>query len=524
MDPRGPVSLLVMSAALAAAPPTSALVLPGGRAPGEARQIDKTRDCWVGLEVCDTDVSATNKRNKVVQRSCVGSCTFHTSVCVDEPTKTCAVPALTDITVDNAALVPPSVLSGAHVCGAEAALAVSEGHRLTIEVTASAGSGGSDSDRFTLVCKKIKKRKGCGLKTTTCPTPRGNCGCLPEACSGALPDMACPKNAAGGPNEVVFTLLDYATDLDLGWTGSAHNLPLPAKLQLKLCLSGCDAAGTTPCTANGPTGTGSLNGATFGPPLPVIAGDVAVCLVNVLTAPISGVANFATGAVSAEVDLRSQVFTTDAINVCPRCELGTCDGGANMGQPCHVDGIVPVINSLAPNKLFHLSKDCPPNGAPITTLTIPLPLTTGTEHTPGTGVSTPCPGQTADDGCSSAGCGADNCTGDACVSMFEDTANPSHSVCVDVKGGLSQGCCNNDASLPCFPTRPGEPGINRTGRPVPPVTVTGATGDFPKVASEEVLVATFCAPATGSGGIDTATGAGPGAVILNANACWLKAP
>ena len=38
------------------------------------------------------------------------------------------------------------------------------------------------------------------------------------------------------------------------------------------------------------------------------------------------------------------------------------------------------------------------------------------------------------------------------------------------------------------------------------------------------MVATFCAPATGSGGIDTATGAGPGAVVLNADACWLKAP
>ena len=59
---------------------------------------------------------------------------------------------------------------------------------------------------------------------------------------------------------------------------------------------------------------------------------------------------------------------------------------------------------------------------------------------------------------------------------------------------------------------------------MPPVTVTGATGDFPKVASDEVMVATFCAPATGSGGIDTATGAGPGAVVLNADACWLKAP
>ena len=173
MEPRGPVSLLVMSAALAAAPPTFALVLPGGRAPGEARRIDKTRDCWVGLEVCDLDVSGTNKRNKVVQRSCVGSCTFHTSVCVDEPTKKCAVPALTGITVDNTALVPPSALSGAHVCGAEAALAVSEGHKLTIDVTASAGSGGFGQGQVHVGLQEQQEEQGLRLDHDHVSDPAG---------------------------------------------------------------------------------------------------------------------------------------------------------------------------------------------------------------------------------------------------------------------------------------------------------------------------------------------------------------
>ena len=533
MKPRPPASVLILGVALTAASPAFGVVLPGGRAPGESKKVDKVSDCWVGLEVCDADVR-TNKKNKVIQRPCGGACTFHTQVCVNEPTKRCTtVPPLTGITVDNPALVPPTDLSGTHACGAEAALALGGGQRLTINVTGSAAAGGPDKDRFTLVCKRNLKNKGCGPgcgpTTTTCPTLPGGCCVLGgprEGCScDALPDADCPKNTAGGPDEVVFTVLDHGTDLDIGWTGREHNFPFPSNAQLKFCLSGCDTAGTTPCTASGATGSGSLNGPTFGPPLPLIAGGVAVCLVNVFAAPVNGTANFATGAMKGEVDLQSQVFITDATKVCPRCETGTCDSGTNMGHACHVDGQVPVVNSLASNKLFKLSKDCPPIGSPIATLTIPLPLTTGTETTPGTGGSKPCPGQIADDSCSSAGCGADNCTANACVSMIADPSNPSHMVCVDVKGGLSQGCCNDDTTIPCFQTRPGEPGINRSGRPVPPVTVTGATGAFPKLSSGEVTVATFCEAATGSSNIDTVTGLpGPGAVVFNTDACWLKAP
>src|SRR3989454_3148399 len=200
-----------------------------------------------------------------------------------------------------------------------------------------------------------------------------------------------------------------------------------------------------------------------------------------------------------------------------------------MGHACHVDGSVTVTNSLASNKTFKLSKDCLPIGSPVATLTIPLPITTGTDHTPGTGGSKPCTENlahgvpVADDGCSSSGCGTDNCTGISCVSMIEDPSNPSHMVCVDVKGGLSQGCCNNDTTVPCFQTRSGSPGIVRTGRAVAPVTVTGATGAFPKLSAGEVTVSTFCIAATGSSNIDTVAGLpGPGAVIFNNDACWVK--
>src|SRR5437870_191414 len=161
MNPRRPASLLILGLVLTSAPPAFALVLPGGKAPGEPRKIDKASDCWVGLEVADADVVASNKKNKVIQKACPNTtCLFHTQVCVDEATKKCpTASALTGITVDNASLVPPTDLSGMHACGAAGDLTVSAGQRLTVNVTASAASGGPDADRFIFVCKKKPRRQ-----------------------------------------------------------------------------------------------------------------------------------------------------------------------------------------------------------------------------------------------------------------------------------------------------------------------------------------------------------------------------
>src|SRR5262249_30843191 len=150
------------------------------------------------------------------------------------------------------------------------------------------------------------------------------------------------------------------------------------------------------------------------------------------------------------------------------------DSGKNRGKSCTVDGQVNVTQSLAPNKLFHLSKDCPPIGAPVASLNIPLAPTTNQATTPGTGGSKPCRQNEAtgvpaqDDACGPAGCGSP-CTGNACVRQIADPSNPGGpQVCVDSKGGISQVCCNSNSSVPCFQTRPGGPGINRTGHAAVP--------------------------------------------------------
>ena len=355
--------------------------------------------------------------------------------------------------------------------------------------------------------------------------------CLPPPPAQAL---ECPPNPQGGPDELSFAMLGTGTDLDLGWTGMSHNLAWPKDLSFRFCLAGCDTGSNSLCTAAGPTGLGSANGATFGPPLPVVAGGVAVCIVGRYQqqspAGIAGTVHLDTGEVQANVDLFSDVYVTDATKVCPRCETGTCDSGTNRGKACAVDGEVTVVNSLAANKTFKLSKDCPPLGTAIATFNIPLRLTTGTVGTPGTGGSKPCGESNAagvtvqDDNCSSAGCGAPCQPGsDACKTMEPDPGNPDGPpVCVDVKGGISQVCCVDDPALPCFPTRPGGAGIVRGGRAVVPQP-PWPDPTYPKSAEGEVVVSTFCAPSSNNSFADTVGPSPvPGAVILNTRMNLMK--
>ena len=307
------------------------------------------------------------------------------------------------------------------------------------------------------------------------------------------------------------------SDLDNGWTGTSHNFPIIGGTTLKYCLSDCDRTSATTCTATGTTGAGSLNGPTFGAPLPLLAAGIPVCVVNrYQPGDLKGTFDLQTGEAGTTtpnlVPLFSDIYLRlgKSAAVCPRCmvagggggigSVGKCDAESSTpGASCTVDGVATVQQGPPGTQSYTLSSSCTPAGGAAATLDIPLNLTTGTATKSG---SKPCPDgttgapQTQDDSCGAGTCTPGACTGTACVSGSGEN-------CVDIKGGISQACCSNSTSTPCFATKGGGE-IRRTGTP----TTDGGTA---------VFATTFCIDATGSPAIDTTTGLpGPGALVLPA--------
>jgi hypothetical protein len=365
----------------------------------------------------------------------------------------------------------------------------------------------------------LMKSKGFVNKLRVQCVPAG-----PTAVASVCPDRT---DIPGAPKQITLTvpLEDRAhpeqgngSDLDNGWTGTSHNFPVIGGSSLKYCLSGCDGTSTFACTGTGTTSAGgapsSLNGADFGAPLPLLAANVPVCVVNQYQdATLSGTFNLQTGEAGSAaspnlVHLNSMVFLRATFpEVCPRCNVpgggggigstGTCSNtSTKSGAACRVNGEVTV----AGKGLYLLSSDCPPinDSGPPTALDIKLPFTTGTA-TPLVGPNA-CPDsagpQTSEDSCSGGSCTA-TCTGAACA------GTDAQGNCIDAKGGISQLCCSSKTDTPCFPTKGGG-SIVRTGKP-------GTDGQT------LVNAALFCIAHTNSTLINVTTGLpGPGALLLPA--------
>jgi hypothetical protein len=343
--------------------------------------------------------------------------------------------------------------------------------------------------------------------------------CLPCGTAAAVA-TACPANPAGAdaPNQLALTVAASGTDLDNGWTGISHNFGLVGSPTVRLCLSGCDTDRKPTCAAHGETGAGSLNGATFGPPLPLLAAGIPVCAVNRYQGtPIDGTTNLATGDIDATMNLLTDVYLTTEDAICPRCTgiavgaRGVCDGGAAAGRACIVEGLV---DDASGGKPYGLSSTCVPAGAAVGTLELGIPLTTATAALQG---PKPCGGSggvaVQDDRCAGGGCSS-SCTGSACVARTADGE------CIDAKGGISQLCCDADTTRPCFPTAAGSGGrlerVGASGSPVP----SWPAPAYPKTAPA-TLVGTFCEPATGSTTLNITTGLpGPAALVMPVTACW----
>jgi hypothetical protein len=452
---------------------------------GTAAVIAPHLDCLDGDTTCDTDGAADHV------------CHVAIKACVDTPSGACTPTPLTKLKFGAGiakltGFSPPAI--GSPNCGAAGTAAINLRSRKHGRVL--------KPSRPLRLLMRGKPRFKSTLLVRCLPNPN------PVTTTTTIPGGACPP----GQKELVLTVpvadrahpeLGNGSDLDNGWTGTSHNFPVIGGSTLKYCLSGCDGTTTFDCQAGGTTAanggdpTQTLNGATFGAPLPLLAANVPVCVVNQFQdSNLTGKFNLQTGESSSQVNLFSLVYLTTSFpgEVCPKCsgsgirDKGTCSASSkNAGGPCTVNGEVTV----AGKGLYELSSDCPPKGdSPPTKLDIRLPFTTGTTSSaPG---PKPCPGQTQDDTCGGGTCNS-QCTGAACVGM-------NAGQCIDAKGGISQLCCSNNTAIPCFPTRGGT--ITRAGTPAAP----GGT---------QVAAASFCIPATDSTLINVTTGLpGPGALLL----------
>jgi hypothetical protein len=333
--------------------------------------------------------------------------------------------------------------------------------------------------------------------------------CVP-ACAAICPCNHNPDHNPNLPSLLSLTVLEAGSDLDNGWTGRAHNFPVVSGATLRYCLSGCDGATNTLCNGFGTTGYGSLNGPTFGAPLPLLAAGVPVCVVNrYQTALIRNTFDLKTGEAKGDVNLFTDVYlTSNPAEVCPRCtssgtatigQVGQCSTTARApGAPCRIDSQVTVVQGEG-QQTYDLSSACIPAQSELAgTLDVKLPLTTG-EAPPLMG-PLPCGDsagpQLQSDSCDSGTCQEGNCTGDACVSG-------SGTFCLDAKGGISQACCSDNTAMPCF-----------TSRTTGSITRPGTPGT---IGQSAVFAATFCIARTNSSLIDTVTGLpGPGTLLLPA--------
>jgi hypothetical protein len=344
--------------------------------------------------------------------------------------------------------------------------------------------------------------------------------------------IPCAVNPAGGPNKLTLTVGENA-DLDTGVSGISHNQGVTVGSKTFVCLKDCDLSTNPVCTGTGETNaggkTGTINGDTFGAPLPLLSGGVPVCVINEYREDITlDHLDLATGDLSMKVRLLSKVHQGSNVEPapCPTCRVsgapaigvtGRCERGPNNGQPCKIDG----LTQFGPT-----SKDCPPPGANnVGNLVIDLNLTTGQVALPidgfeggqtcagrregGVGGPCPCAGQKQRNQCAN-----------------ENQCSADEPPCpTDLEPGVDQLCCDGSSgvSLGCYPGQGAtDTDIIRTGVAslvfADPGTMSGAWPDptYPKTTAEDgSLVSVFCIAATGSNVVDNVAGLpGPGAIIL----------
>jgi len=304
-------------------------------------------------------------------------------------------------------------------------------------------------------------------------------------------EVDCPRNPAQGPRALILDVAATGTDFDQGWTGLLHNFTFATGAKLTYCLSGCNRAGNPNCIGEGSTGAGSLNGSSFGPPVPLVAAGIPLCLTYTFAEPqLNATYNVASGSFVGSIPLTSTVFVTTPAHVCPQCiggqnfgDRGMCDSGQNAGEPCLLEGFQTVGTDV-----YFLSSQCLPLGGAGAESRIDLPFTTVSQSLM---PPPPCPGQSQLDNCS-AECICDGCPGQ----------KPPH-------GGINQCCCQDGDRQPCFPAMVMRDGTQAVAEPRWP------DERYPKSTNGAVLVSVLCIPGTSIFNLDFAAGLpGPAAMRL----------
>jgi hypothetical protein len=507
MTLRRPKILLALGVALSVASAAHAQV-PINK--GKVAKKAPTATCSVVIDGGDGTTVVTIGKKTVIQctdgSACDkdgtknGSCTMAPNVCTAAEIAGCTAEPVSSIKLaakaKKALITPPATPQTAvtAACGTAGSLVLPLGKK---------GTKASAFGKGKLIAKaSITSGKGNVVAFAQCLP------CVGEDCGGGPAPAVCPaREAAGLPKQLNLTVPPTGGDLDNGVSGDSHNFPVTSQSTLKFCLSNCDATTDSECDGLGSTGENTLNGPFFGAPLPLLANNVPVCVVNrYANASVNTSYNLATGQLGGGVvNLLSDVYVQTADpngdNVCPRCtgngigQAGTCTAGARKGQACVTDGTI-VVPASGGSPNYNLSTQCPPDTIKrAATLTIDLPLTTGESRKDG---SKPCPGQTVDDSC-----GAGTCTFDCSATI------PS-------KGGINQTCCSNQQTKPCFPTAADSPpnAIIRNGVAAIPLPAW-PDPTYPKTVEGGKAAAVFCEAATGDSSVDILTGLpGPGSLIL----------
>ncbi len=243
----------------------------------------------------------------------------------------------------------------------------------------------------------------------------------------------CTQPAPSGPcpSTVSFTPIGPKVDLDVGFTGLAHDGQMPTDGRVTLAVSGCagvsqptcgqcnvsgpidntggvaldnhrcrdatwvqcsndgDCTSATTCSGGAnddasctnasecPGGSCSNAGVIgpctyfFGAPLPLRVGGIPMCVLNEIAGPIAGTVNVDDGTTTTALPLSSRIFVAGSeFAPCPRCESGTCQDGSRFGHACTANGT---------GQFGAVSFDCPASAPLLGPQTINLNLATATQ-------------------------------------------------------------------------------------------------------------------------------------------------